>query len=153
MIDTPQIVESPAQPVAKIHLTIPKDQIRHVMGPGLQEIMGVLAAQGIAPAGPWLTHHLRMEPGIWDFEICVPVGKPVAPAGRVVPGEVPAARVARTVYHGDYSGLGNAWGELRAWIKAEGHAIRANLWERYVKGPESSGNPADWRTELNQPLV
>jgi effector-binding domain-containing protein len=60
--------------------------------------------------------------------------------------------VACTVYHGGYEGLGPAWGELEAWIAAEGRQTAADLWECYIAGPESSSDPADWRTELNWPL-
>jgi effector-binding domain-containing protein len=84
---------------------------------------------------------------------CVPVASPVATAGRVQPGRLPAARVARTVYRGPYEGLGGAWGELCDWIEANGHVPREDLWECYVVGPESSHDPAAWRTELNRPLV
>lgn len=154
MIDTPRIEQTPAQQVARIHLTLPRSEIQHVMGPGLQELMATLAAQGITPAGPWFTHHRRMDPDTFDFEICVPVPQPVAPAGRVRPGERPAAnRVARTVYRGPYEGLGAAWGELMGWIAASGHSPREDLWECYATGPESSPDPTQWRTELNRPLA
>jgi hypothetical protein len=43
------------------------------MGPGLRELMAAVAAQGIAPTGPWFSNHLRMDPDIFDFEISVPV--------------------------------------------------------------------------------
>lgn len=153
MIETPQVTESTVQLAAVIRLTIGREEIRNVMGPGLGEIMAVLAAQGIAPAGPWFTHHLRMDPKVFDFEICVPVATPVAAVGRVQPGKLPATRVARTVYTGGYEGLGDAWGEFEAWIKANGHKSATDLWEIYVAGPESSDDPAKWRTELNRPLV
>jgi effector-binding domain-containing protein len=94
-----------------------------------------------------------MDPKVFDFEVGVPVSKPVAPAGRVEPGELPAATVARTVYHGGYEGLGNAWGEFDRWLAAEGHKAAGSLWECYVSGPESGSDPAKWRTELNRPLV
>jgi effector-binding domain-containing protein len=152
-IDPPQITESAAQLTAVIHLTVPREEIRHVMGPGLGELREALAAQGIAAAGPWFTHHLRMDPEVFDFEICVPVTSPVAPAGRVRPGQLPAARVARTVYHGPYEGLSDAWGEFMGWIEAQGHTPAPDLWECYVAGPESSPDPAAWRTELNRPLL
>src|SRR5262245_15551385 len=118
MIDTPQITQTTAQQAAVIRLTISRAEIRNVMGPGIGELMSTLAAQGIAPAGLWFSHHLRMDPDVFDFEIGVPVTSPVAPAGRVQPGQLPAATVARTVYHGDYEGLGLAWGEFAAWIAA-----------------------------------
>jgi effector-binding domain-containing protein len=153
MIDTPQITESVEQLIAFIHLTVPRTEIRTVMGPGLTEVHAAIAAQGIAAAGPWFTHHLRMDPAVFDFEICVPVAMGVNATGRVRPGRLPATRVARTVYRGGYERLGAAWGEFDAWITANQLTPAPDLWEVYLAGPESSPDPADWRTELNRPLM
>ena len=153
MIDTPQIVQSTAQLTAIIHLTIPRSEIRHVMGPGIQELMATLADQGIKPVGPWFSHHLKMDPATFDFEISVPVAVSVKAAGRVQPGELPSRKVARTVYHGPYEDLGSAWGEFDAWIKTQWYKPATDLWECYVAGPESGSDPTKWRTELNRPLV
>src|SRR5687767_2141774 len=116
MIDAPRITSTEAETTAVIHLTIPRDQIRTVMGPGIKELMATVSAQGISPAGPWFTHHLRMDPATFDFEIGVPVTSPVAPSGRVSPGQLPATTVARTVFRGGYEGLPTAWREFDAWI-------------------------------------
>ena len=153
MLDTPQIIQTTAQPTAIIRLTIPKDEIQTVMGPGLKELVGAVVAQGTATVGPWFTHHLRIDPEVWDFEIGVPVATPVAASGRVQSSEWPAMRVARTVYHGPFEGLGDAWSDLDDWITANGHTPAADLWECYLAGPESSPDPAAWRTQLNRPLV
>jgi effector-binding domain-containing protein len=153
MLDQPEIVRTTAQSTAVLRLTIPRTEIQNVMGPGYREVMAAVAAQGIAPVGPWFTHHLRMDPDTFDFEIGVPVATPVAAAGRVKPGRLPAATVARTVYRGRYEGLPAAWGEFMAWVAAQGHTPAADLWEIYVAGPESSPDPADWRTELNRPIT
>ena len=153
MIDTPQLIQCPAQSAAVIHVTIPRDDIRNAMGAGYRELMTALAAQGIAPAGPWFTHHLRTPGETFDFEIGVPVAHAVAPAGRVKAGELPAAMVARTVYHGPYEGLAQGWGELMAWIAAEGHSPAPHLWEVYTSGPETGADASRYRTELNRPLV
>ncbi|MDB5349922.1 MAG: transcriptional regulator, effector-binding domain/component [Planctomycetota bacterium] len=153
MIDKPQITQTAAKLTANIRMTVPRGEIQKVMGPGLGELMAAVAAQRIDVAGPWFTHHLRMDPEIFDFEIGVPVSAPVAAAGRVTPSQWPAMTVARTVYQGPYEGLGAAWGEFEAWIKANGHTPAADLWECYVAGPESSPDPADWRTEFTRPLV
>ena len=98
MIETPQVVRADAQLTAALRVTVPRNEIQKVMGPGLGEIMGVLGAQGIASAGPWFTHHLRMDPAVFDFEICVPISTPVVATGRVKPSEWPAMSVVRTVY-------------------------------------------------------
>ncbi len=152
-LDPIQIHHSPAQLAAIIHLTIPRAQIQSVMGPAIGEIFSVLRAQGIQPAGAVFSHHLRMDLATFDFEVGVPISTPVAPSGRVQPGELPAATVARTNYRGPYEQLGHAWGDFEASLQAQGHTPAPNLWERYLKGPESGPNPADWCTELNQPLI
>src|SRR3954454_15590204 len=118
MIDTPRITQVAAQRTAVIRLTVLRKEIRNVMGPGIGELRAAVAAQGIAPAGPRFTHHLRMDPEIFDFEICVPVTTAVAAMGRVEAGQLPAATVARTVFHGSYEGLSSAWGAFDAWIVA-----------------------------------
>jgi effector-binding domain-containing protein len=153
MLDTPYVTQTTTQNIAVIHLVIAKDEIQHVMGPGIGELMAAIASQGIQPAGPIFTHHFKLTPDGWDFEIGVPVSKAVAPAGRVKPSEWPAMRVARTVYQGPYEGLGGAWGEFMDWIAANGHKPAEDLYECYLAGPESSPDPANWRTEFNKPLM
>src|SRR4249920_3040966 len=98
IIDVPMVAETAPQLAAAIHLTVPRSEIRTVMGAGLNEIMTAVKSQGIGPAGPWFTHHLKMDSATFDFEICVPVSAPVSPVGRVVSRQIPAVRVARTVY-------------------------------------------------------
>ena len=123
------------------------------MGPGIRELMDALAVQGIPPAGPWFTHHLRRPTDTFDFEISVPVDAPIVATGRVLPSEWPSMKVARTVYHGGYEGLGDAWGEFLGWIAAHSHRSAEDLWERYTVGPESTPDPATWRTELSRQII
>jgi effector-binding domain-containing protein len=153
MLETPHLTQAEAQPAAVIHFTIPRSEIQAVMGPGFQELMATVQAQGIGPAGPFFSHHFAMYPDKFDFELGVPVSAAVKPAGRVKPGTLPGGLVARTILHGNYDGLAAGWGEFMDWIKAGGHGAAPDLWEVYVKGPESSPDPANWRTELNQPLL
>jgi effector-binding domain-containing protein len=153
MIDAPKITQTNAQPTAVVHLTIPKDAIQREMGPARDEVMRTLAEQGATPSGPWFSRHFRMDPAVWDFEVGVPVAAPIAATGRVVNSSLPAARVAQTNYRGGYEGLGAGWGEFDSWIRNEGLRHDGSLWESYAAGPESGGDPAAWRTELNRPLV
>jgi effector-binding domain-containing protein len=153
MIDTPQIAQTGSQLTAMIRLTIPCADMQTVFPAAIQEIYTALGAQGIAPVGPLFAHHLAKPTDVFDFEICVPVATPVEAVGRVQPGNLPGARVAQTIYHGDYSGLGSGWGELFTWIDAGGHTPSPDFLERYVTGPESGPDPSTWCTELIQPLV
>jgi effector-binding domain-containing protein len=153
MIDTPQVTQSPAQKAAVIHLTVPREDLPEVMGPGIQELMSVVKGQGVKPAGPWFAHYLRMKPQAWEFEIGVPITESIKPEGRVTAGQLPGATVARTVFYGNYEGLYSAWREFDTWVQGQGYTPAPDLWERYVVGPESTSNPAEWRTELNRPLA
>ena len=152
MIDEPEVIQTNTQKAAVIHLTIPRNKIQEEMGPGYNELMATLKEQGITPTGPWFSHHLRMDPAVFDFEIGVPVSADVTPAGRVKQGELPATRVARTTYRGGYEGLGSAWGEFEAWLKTSGHNAAPDLWEVYAAGPETGPDVSNYRTELNRPL-
>lgn len=153
MIEAPTIVTTAAQITAVVRLTVPRDQIQHVMGPAIGEVMAAVMSQGLAPTGPVFSHHFHMTPEVFDFEVGVPVASPIKPVGRVAPGELRATTAARTVYQGPYEGLGPAWGEFDAWVAREGHAPADDLWEYYAQGPESGPDPAAYRTELFRPLV
>jgi effector-binding domain-containing protein len=153
MIDNPQIVQTTAQTTAFIHLTVTREEMQQVFGPTIGELMSTLAAQGVAPAGPVFAHHLRRPTDTFDFEVSVAVSAPVKAAGRVQPGTWPAMRVARTIHHGPYEGLPEAWGNFMEWIEANGHPTTPDLYECYLTNPDSDPDPANWRTELNQPLA
>jgi effector-binding domain-containing protein len=153
MLTAPQIIKTHRQEAAVIRLTIPRSKMREVFGPAVGELMTVLAAQRIEPVGAVFAHHRKMSPDTFDFELGVPVSAPVTAAGRVKPGRLPAVKVARTVHCGPYEGLPSAWGEFDKWMRANGHEQAEELWEVYSVGPQSSPDPANWRTELNRPLA
>lgn len=152
MLDKPQFIQTEAQATAVIHLTVPRAEIRHVMGPAVTEILATLRAQGAKPVGPMFSYHWKRPTDVFDFEVGFPVDKPIVPTGRVTNSVLPASRVVRTTYRGGYEGLGGAWGQFLGWIEAEGLDAQESLWESYLSGPEYGPDPADWRTELNRPL-
>ena len=64
----------------------------------------------------------------------------------------PEQLAAYSINHGPYEKLGEASEELMSWILANGFKTRADLWERYLAGPDSNPDPSTFRTELNRPL-
>lgn len=153
MIEEPRVIETEEQRAAVIPLEIPRSEMQEAFQAGMDELMEVLSEQGLEPAGPVFAHHFSFSPDSFDFELGVPVPARVKSQGRVEPGTLPAARVARTVYHGDYTGLPSAWGEFDAWIEAQGLEKQSDVWESYVKGPHTSADTSTWRTELSRPLA
>ena len=152
MIATPQIIQTTAQEAAVIRLTIPRSEMMKHFGPAVGELLAELHAQGVEPIGGAFAHHLKMTPDTFDFELGIKVSAPVKDHGRVRRGALPAVKVARTIYSGPYDGLPGAWGEFTAWMDAKGLSQAEDLWELYSVGPQSSTDPAEWRTELNRPL-
>src|SRR4051812_19007837 len=153
MLDEPQIFQTSARLTAFIPVVVPRERIREVMRPGREELMATVAEQGIEITGPWFTHHMRLDPEVFDFEISVPVASGVAASGRVQPGEWPAMTVARTVLHGGYEQLGAAWEEFDERVTALGHVLYPELRETYLVGPSDAAKPAAWRTELTRQVV
>lgn len=153
MIDAPFVVTTEPMLIAKIPFTIPWLQVRQVMGPAISEVKAAVAAQGIGAPAPWFTHYLKLDPALTDFEVCVPVTRPVVETGRVRAGVWPATRVARTTYHGGYEGLSGGWSDLKMWLKANGHEAGTGFWECYAVGPEAGEIPRRWRTQLVLPLI
>lgn len=153
MVDTPHLTQTVAQHTAIIPLIIPRDEMQEVFKVCVGELVAAITAQGITPAGPLFTHHLKITPEVFNFEMCFPVSTPVAASGRMKPSQWPAMKVARTVYHGPYEGLPDAWGEFMDWIEASGHKPASDLWECYLTNPDSDPDPSNWLTELNRPLL
>src|SRR5260221_13514550 len=112
MLATQQIMETNVKEAAIIRLAVPRSEMMKVFGPAVGELMAVPAAQGVEPIGAVFAHHLKMSPDIFDFELGVRVAAPVNATGRVKPRQLPAVKVARTVYTGPYESLPSALGEF-----------------------------------------
>lgn len=153
MIDTPQIVETKAQLTAVIHLQILREQMKDQFGPAMTELLSTLATQGIEPKSAAFAYHLRMPPGQFDFELGFVVEDTVVATGRVKASQLPATKVARTVHHGGYEGLPEAWDKFQTWMKSGDLKQDEGLWELYFVGPQSTTNESEFQTQLNRPLL
>ncbi|TVP50430.1 MAG: AraC family transcriptional regulator [Gemmatimonadales bacterium] len=152
-IEPIQTVQAEAVPAAVIQLRIPRSEMGKAFPGAIHEILDALGAQGRAPAGPPFARHFRLDPEVFDFEVGFPVapspGDDLQPVGRMVAGELPAARVVRTVHHGPYEGLPAAWQAFSKQVRDAGIPVAEEFRERYVVGPESGPDASAWRTELS----
>jgi effector-binding domain-containing protein len=158
MIETPEVVETEEKVAAVIHLKISRAELPKTMPAAIDELVKTIAAQGQPPQGPLFMHHLTMSAADFDVEVGFPLARQIAPGGRVRPGKLPGATVVRTIYQGSYEGLYGAWDEFGKRLERDGLIDGARmvcgdtLWESYLVGPETTSDPAKWRTELNLPL-
>jgi effector-binding domain-containing protein len=160
MIEAPEIANSQEEAAAVIHLQCPREKIQAEVGPAVMEIVAALKSQGQSPTGPMFMHHLKTSKSQFDVEVGFPISSSASlrESGRVKPSRLPAARVARTIYHGPYEGLFSAWEAFGKQLVSDGLVSQdalspiKTLWERYLVGPETSSDQSRWRTELNLPL-
>lgn len=149
MISTPEIVTTTEVPAATIHLVIPGMDMPKHMDPAIQEILKLLADQGLRPTGPMFSYHHRRPSDTFDFEIGFPVAKAIRESGRVMNSALPAVKVARAVYQGPYEGLSKAWRALQDWVRAQKLPETGRFFERYLNNPDEVEDPNEYRTELN----
>lgn len=149
MISTPEVITTKELLTAAIPLVIPGRDMPKYMDPAIEEIIGVLTAQGLQPAGPMFSYHHRRPSDTFDFEIGFPVSKAIKPEGRVVNSKLPAVKVVLSVYQGPYEGLAQAWPALQNWVRANGHGETGKFWESYLNNPDEVKDPKEYRTELN----
>jgi len=149
MITPPELLTTKKVITAAIPLVVPGRDMPKYMDPAIQEILSVLNAQGMGPAGPMFSYHKRRPSETFDFEIGFPVAKAIKEEGRVVNSLLPAVKVVRSVYQGPYEGLAQAWPALQNWVRANGHGETGKFWESYLNNPDEVKDPKDYRTELN----
>ena len=150
MLDNPVMLATQAIRAAVIRLNAHPKDMPEVMDPAFPELLKALAAQGVAATGPVFSHFFKMTPDLFEFEVGVPVAVDVQPTGRVEPGQLPEATVMQTIYYGPYEGLPAAWGQFDQLVEEAGYQKLDEFWEEYIYGPESSPDPATWRTRLNR---
>jgi len=141
----------PAQAVASVRDTVPISGIGQLFG----EVFGYLGRHRVNPAGPpvgvYYDEEFREEEV--DIEIAVPVAGPVPAGDRVKPGELPGAEeMACIVHEGGYDTIGGSYGQLMAWVEANGYRMTGPVREVYLRGPESGDDPSIYVTEIQLPV-
>lgn len=156
------IDESRAVPTAVVRASdVSRDDVAPLFDAAFGAMFPALAAVGQSPAGAPFALYPRAADdwSRFDIEIGVPLHSPLAATiaaptadGRnlaVEPSELPAGKVASTLYQGGYDGLGPAWKQFTDAIAAAGHTLAMPCWEVYLTEPTPDSDPADMRTGLN----
>lgn len=85
------------------------------------------------------------EDDVPNVQVGVEVAAPFTRIGRVVPGLLPAGRVAATTHRGSYGRLGDAHEAVIAWCDVRGLERAGPRWEIYGHAVESE---ADQEVEI-----
>ena len=117
------------------------------------ELFGRLGLLGVQPAGhPFVIYH-AFGPSDMDAEVCVPIAQPGTATGRITSRRLPGETVVGTLHVGPYEELGGAYRALTEWIAGNGLEASGPVRERYLNRPGDGVGPAEFRTEVEIPVV
>ena len=147
------------QPVVSIRQKIPVAELTQAQGESLHRLWRFLRDRGVAPAGPPFVRYHTFGETDTDVETGVPVADEVTGEGEITAGEMPGGRAVVTVHLGAHDRLGDAYERIEDWLATQG-ARNGAAWEVYEwidlahePDPSAWPAPADWRTELVQPIA
>jgi effector-binding domain-containing protein len=148
----PDIRTLEEQPVAVITVTTTLGGIRDAIGDAFQELETVMKESGQdVMAGPPFARYLTFGQQL-TFEAGFPIQREFPVTGRVKLTRLPGGPVATTVHVGPYERLSTTYGDLNAWVAAQGRTPAGPMWEVYLTDPEQEPDPERWRTEVFIPI-
>ena len=146
------LLERAPQPTAVVRATIPVSEIPAFLGHAYAAVMQVLASQHIAPKDAPFAYYLKAPTATVELEAGFPIAAQCAPAGEVLPGELPGGTIATTTHVGSYETLVDTYNVLMAWISKQGLVRGEAMWEIYLTDPQQEPDPANWRTQIFWPV-
>lgn len=127
-------------------------ELRRWTAQALPVVATALRESRVRPAGPPMSI-VRPRP---DGTVDVSAGYRIDGApdiGRLVCEALPAGPVAMAIHRGPYESLLCTYDRLVEWLVGHHHVAGPVLWEEYVVGPDTTGEPAQWRTAVMCPLL
>jgi len=149
-----EVKEVPESHVIWVRTQTPIQRMGQAMGRVFGEIFRYLGPKGINPTGPPVAIYYS-SPGSEpvDFEVCVPVPAGVTGDENIKVKTLSGGTMASLIYVGPYRKIGSAYSILTQWIEKSEYSPAGTCREVYLKGPQETSNPRDYRTEILQPIV
>jgi effector-binding domain-containing protein len=147
------------QPVLSIRANVPVAELARAQGETLSELWRSMQARGLAAVGPPFVRYHTFGETETDVEVGMSVSEGATGEGRIEAGALPGGAAISTSHIGAHDSLGEAYGRLSAWLEDNGREAAGPAWEVYwwidptrEPDPASWPPPAQWRTELVQPV-
>jgi effector-binding domain-containing protein len=150
------MVMIPEEPVAYIHTTGPISGLRDL----LTRLYGALDGAGVVPAGPPMARFFdeEFDPEKTEFEVCVPIspgpdGSLPDTIGEVRTDVIPAHQALLTEHRGPYTTAHLSYEAISEELNRIGYAVAGPATEVFLTGPESTGDPNEYVTEVRLPVT
>ena len=147
-----EIKKQSAQPVMSIRTRTTVQNLPTVLGKAFGDVAMAIGEQGQQPQGPPFVAYYNMDMNDLDIEVGFPVAKKLQAKGDVKPGEIPAGKVATTVYTGPYGDMMKAAYEaLGKYVEEKGQVPAGVVYEIYFNNPMDTA-PEKLQTQIVFPL-
>lgn len=156
MKQEPQIQSRSERPYVAIRSRLRMQDIPNLLPPLIPEVVNWVQQQGLTPAGPPFFHYTKMEAGLLDIEVGIPLeeaGASLPGSERVKPGKFPAGQYVVTTFMGPYNRLNPVHQALERWGQEKGLSYKGPRTEFYPTDPAQEPDPENWKTIIEIPLA
>jgi effector-binding domain-containing protein len=123
------------QPAAVVSGSVPHDGIAQFLAGAFGEVVEVLSAQGLTPAGPPFGRYVMTDDG-WDIEAGFPSSGDVSEAGRVHGISLPGGPALVVLHLGPYEDVAAAYHAAEEWMAENDWTPTGIPWEAYIDEPD-----------------
>jgi len=109
-------------------------------------------AQAIPFAGYPTARYVSFGPGLVTIEAGMPIAGPTEGTAEIMVGSLAGGNVVSTIHKGSYDTLTLGHEEIQRWMMKNNEEAGGAPWEVYVTDPGEVPDPAEWLTEIIQPL-
>ena len=149
-----QIVLKKVEPmkIASVRGTVPTYGDIMMLG---EKLLPLYKNHAAKIAGPFLAiyHDMEYREKDVDIEVAIPVNGDLEIEEPITVRELPGEdTVASMIHRGPYENIGEAYQALMTWCEANGYELAGPDRELYLASPPEVKDPADYVTELQQPV-
>ena len=143
-----QVTQHDEQPTAGVREQVPIGDLTDFFSRAFHDTMAYLQSEGLNPVGPPFGKYYGTPGETVDVEAGFPVDVTITPAGNVIPGSLPAGKVAEILHVGSYDTMHRSYSELERYFADAGLEPRSIMWESYLSDPATEPDPNAWRTRI-----
>ncbi len=130
-----ELIDQTAQPTLSIRTTTSIKELPQELGKAYGAIGQYLGELGEQPAGAPYAAYFTFSMESMDIEIGFPVGGSLPGKGEIQSGDIPAGKVAQTIYTGPYNKIEPAYNALTAFVEQQGYEATGVAYEYYLNDP------------------
>lgn len=147
-----------ARPTICVRDKVARKEIERRLAVLLPRVQECLEANDLSPSGRPYTRYHNFG-AVRRINVDLEVGLPLAAGsdfegqGDVLAGRLPGGQAVVASYEGPYTGVGEAYDALQAWIEERGYEAAAAPWETYLDDLPEAAASGVWRIDLVWPIT